>query len=182
MQYAAERDGKTFTYQQPEGIVDRGRVDAAIADWTKAAELDAAGIEAYELRALAWRVIGDQTKHVADLKQAVERDPDNAERLNHSAWILAVDPDPNVRDGKTALAYAEKACALTKRQNVRFLDTLAAALAENGRFRRAAVVQKQVIDLVKREPGADAADFETRLELYQAGKPFHLPPTTPGTP
>src|SRR5262249_33220854 len=49
------------------------------------------------------------------------------------SWILATDPNPEVRNGAEAVRMAERACQLTEFKNARMLLTLAAAYAEAGR-------------------------------------------------
>jgi tetratricopeptide (TPR) repeat protein len=49
------------------------------------------------------------------------------------------------------------------------LDTLAVALAAAGQFEEAAKYQRQAVELA---PEAEKADYRSRLELYEAGKPY----------
>jgi tetratricopeptide (TPR) repeat protein len=67
---------------------------------------------------------------------------------NEIAWLLATYPDPEVRDGRSAVTYAEKAVAATSRANASYLDTLAAAYAEAGDFVKAVTVQTEAIALL----------------------------------
>jgi tetratricopeptide (TPR) repeat protein len=49
------------------------------------------------------------------------------------------------------------------------LDTLAAAYAEEGQFEKALEWQKKALELA---PENFKADLNTRLKLYEAGKPY----------
>jgi len=49
--------------------------------------------------------------------------------LNTLAWILATSQDRTVRDPKGAIAYAQRACALTGEKEPELLATLAVAYA-----------------------------------------------------
>ena len=91
--------------------------------------------------------------------------------LNSLAWLLATSASPNVRDGKGAIAYSERAVAATNHKDDGYLDTLAAAYAEAGRFAQAIVAQQEAIAIA-----GDASrknEYLTRLKLYESGVPYH---------
>ena len=106
-------------------------------------------------------------------RQVLQLQPDHVDAINRVAWILATHPDPNVRNGAEALSLAQQACALTKQQHAPSLNTLAAALAENGQFPEAAQHMQQAIG-VARAAGQNGfvAVAEKLLVLYQSGLPF----------
>ena len=89
------------------------------------------------------------------------------------AWTLATSPDADIREPGEAVRLAERAASLTNRQNVRVLDTLAAAYAAAGQFAHAVVTQEDTLDLARRA-GVDqvATLIRARLELYRQGRPF----------
>jgi hypothetical protein len=82
---------------------------------------------------------------------------------------LATDPDPKNRDGSKAVVYAEKAVAATSRTNDAYLDTLAAAYAEAGRFTNAIEAQQDAIILLHNDE--QKRDYVSRLKLYQKNLP-----------
>ena len=92
--------------------------------------------------------------------------------LNTAAWILATDPDSNLRDPKTALNFAKKACELSDGKNAPALDTLAVAYAANGDFESALRWQAQAIERGANESAEERAGFLQRYKLYEARKPF----------
>ena len=92
--------------------------------------------------------------------------------LNTAAWILATDPDSNLRDPKTALNFAKKACELSDGKNAPALDTLAVAYAANGDFDSALRWQAQAIERGANESADERAGFLQRYKLYEAKKPF----------
>jgi tetratricopeptide (TPR) repeat protein len=100
-------------------------------------------------------------------------DANDAEALNNLAWLLATSPDPELRDGPRAVESAEKALAATKRRNVRYLGTLAAAYAEAGDFGKAVSTQKEAMALLTDEK--TKADFASRLKLYESNTPYREP-------
>jgi len=93
--------------------------------------------------------------------------------LNNLAWIMATSNDSALRDGRTAVAFAEKAVAKTGRKDPGMLDTLAAAYAEAGDFGKTEQAQREAIDL----SGEDATKsaFATRLKLYESRTPYRQP-------
>ena len=94
----------------------------------------------------------------------------NRHAQNEIAWLLATYPDPEVRDGCSAVTYAEKAVAATSRANASYLDTLAAAYAEAGDFAKAVTVQKEAIALLRTEK--EIQDYSSRLKLYESNTPY----------
>jgi tetratricopeptide (TPR) repeat protein len=98
-------------------------------------------------------------------------DQGDTEGQNGLAWLLATSGEPRLRDGTSALIFAQKAVAATMREDPYCLGTLAAAYAETGQFARAVSVQQEALALL-----ADQAlknEFTGRLQLYQANTPYH---------
>ena len=90
------------------------------------------------------------------------------------AWMLATHPDPGVRNGEEALQLARRTCDATGNQAPNFLDTLAAACAETGRFAEAVTVARRAVDLMKASGDQPKLrELENRLRLYELGQPFH---------
>lgn len=91
--------------------------------------------------------------------------------LNALAWMSATSPAADVRDGTEAVQYATQACTLTDWAQPAYIDTLAAAYAEAGDFTSAVKWQKKAMDLLK-GPASSRTDYESRLRLYESGKPY----------
>jgi tetratricopeptide (TPR) repeat protein len=106
--------------------------------------------------------------------------------LNQTAWALATSPDAKDRDGQRAVLIAETLCQITKcpitkqagiasQEGIEFMDTLAAAYAEVGRFDDA----QATIDRAMRSAGwyVKSRDqipaMDTRFQLYKKHRPFH---------
>ena len=104
-----------------------------------------------------------------DHLDALKRDPRSASTFNQLGWIWATAPDPDVRNGRQAKECATRACELSEWQEPGFLDTLAAACAEVGDFDGAVRWQQKARDLSAPE---HAADYDSRVSLYQGGKPY----------
>jgi tetratricopeptide (TPR) repeat protein len=99
-------------------------------------------------------------------------DFDTLQALNEIGWLLAVSDEAGLRNGTNAVKFAEEAVAGTHRENPRFLDTLAAAYAETQQFDKAVAVQQEAIGLAQSDK--EKNDYDSRLKLYQAKKPFRL--------
>ena len=93
---------------------------------------------------------------------------------NAMAWTLAASSDPNLRNGKKALKFAEMAVTATKRNDPGYLDTLAAAYAELGQFTNAVRVQQEAILLLKDD--GTKRDYLSHLNLYQSNTPCRIQP------
>lgn len=96
----------------------------------------------------------------------------NAGLVGTLAWVLATSPDASLRNGSEALALAESAFRANP-QDAGAVNTLAAALAENGRFSEAANAATQVLSALrgKADPNVTAL-LERRAETYRAGRPW----------
>jgi len=99
-----------------------------------------------------------------------EADAGDKASQNRLAWYLATYPDSEVRDGRTAVAYAEKAVAATRRTYASYLDTLAAAYAETGDFANAVRIQTEAMALLGTKN--EKKDYASRLNLYESGSPY----------
>ena len=100
----------------------------------------------------------------------------NEQLINRLAWLLATCPDGAVRDGAEAVRYAKRLCPDMADCSPLHLDTLAAAYAEAGQFEQATDIARLAIDRA-RARGNDALvrSITPRLDLYEAGKPYHQP-------
>jgi len=89
---------------------------------------------------------------------------------NNIAWRWATDPDPKLRNGSNAVAYAEKAVSAMSRTNAMYLDTLAAAYAEAGQFTNAVRAQQEAMVLSRTKE--EKNDYASRLKLYASATPY----------
>jgi protein O-mannosyl-transferase len=113
---------------------------------------------------------------VDEFWKALRLDPEFTEALNELAWILATDPDPELRSGTVAIHLAERACTLTHYQAPAFLTTLSAAYAEAGRFPEAIKTAQQARDLASAAGQKDLVYRNERLlQLYQSQRPYRQP-------
>ena len=147
----------------------QGELDGALADATAALDRDPELVNGYNLRASVHYQRGDFAAALADHLKAAELDPDDPGTLNFLAWLRATCPDDGLRDGAQAVRDATRACELTEYRLPGYLDTLAAAHAEAGRYEDAVRWQEKAVKLA----AADGrAEYEGRLELYKLGRPY----------
>lgn len=89
------------------------------------------------------------------------------------ARLLAASPDSQIRNGREALAIAQR--LMTNRPSIEHAETVAMALAEIGEFERAAELQRQLIAEVERQGASPTNGQRQRLESYLAGEPVREP-------
>ena len=89
------------------------------------------------------------------------------------AWVLSTSTDDSLRNGKEALELAQE-CIKAQPNSPSYLNTLAAALAENGRFAEAAVAADGALanSRLKGDPPGVQAVFQRRLALIKSGQPI----------
>ena len=109
---------------------------------------------------------GQEAEAVRWVARAADQDLPQAQ--NDYAWLLSTSSSEDIRDGDLALAYAEKAVAQVK--SAAYLDTLAAAYAELGRFAEAIRIQEEALALVADAGSEEAEALAEHLAAYQAGE------------
>ena len=107
-------------------------------------------------------------------------DPLTVPILGQVAWMLATHPSAQVRDGELAVQLAGKACQLTENRSVMPLLSLAAALAETGRYEEAASAALQGQKLAA-EAGQSQLSEQCRnfASWFRSGRPFRQPSANP---
>lgn len=141
--------------------------------WTHALEIDDENLIARGHLATALAAQGDSGAALRHF-QIVLKHRSTPEAVNNVAWTLATAGDARYRDGAQAVAYAETVCEPPRDKEPTWLDTLAAAYAEAGRYEDAVQTARRAIELA--EAGGRpslASDIRSRLELYEQGQPYH---------
>jgi tetratricopeptide (TPR) repeat protein len=154
-------------------LLARGEVAPAVQQFSKALKFAPEDPEANYRYALALTRQGDVRKAVEHYRHGLRQFEDSAEALNNLAWILATNPDPEVRNGDNAVKFAEKACKLTEYKKAVFVGTLAAAYAEANRFSDAIETAEKARLVAEAANESEIAARNMKLmELYRAQKPF----------
>ena len=136
-QKAAQLDPKSAEAQTNIGRAwaAKGRIEDAIPPLEKAVALNPDLVEAqYYLGAALYYARGLALDALAHWRAALRIQPDYLPALNEAAHVLAACPEAPARNGVEAVKLAERAVALSGGKEAQFLDTLAAAYAEAGRF------------------------------------------------
>lgn len=121
---------------------------------------------------------GQIPETVADFESLLKLTPDDFEAQVRLAEFLSSSPTESIRDGRRAVDLAQRAVAnLRDYQNsAEALSwahcVLAAAYAETGNFEKAITTQQEALKIA---PTPLKKDYQSRLELYQAGHPYRRP-------
>jgi len=151
-----------------------GEHEKAIADGNEAIRVAPKSAAAYDGRGNIWNDQRAYANAAADFETAIRLEPKYPTPYNSLAWLRATCPEEKFRNGKAAVENATKLCELAKwSDDGAHFDTLAAAYAEAGQFDKAVKWQTKAVVLAI----ADVkADYQSRLDLYKAGKPYREPP------
>ena len=154
--------------------IRREDYDRAIADCSQALAINPRSAKSLYNRGFARDRQGDPAGALGDYIQALTVNPDYIEVYNNIAWILATSPDRRLRDGRRAVALAEKAAAHTP--DVNFMDTLATAYAEAGRFEEAVAMENRVISMLAANGAAgELGPYVERMSLFEEQRPYRDP-------
>ncbi len=182
----AIKDLSRYIVLSPEddrGYIYRGlshgalkQTDRAISDLSRAIVLRPGKGDGYVFRGNTYFETGHYNLAMADFERAVQLSPKSASVHQALAWFYAACPNGDFRHGVKAVEFAHKALDAKKSDKSRsmLLETLAAAYAEAGQFKKAIHTQEQAMALVKGVEGGWAASgkqISRRLNLYKGGTP-----------
>jgi tetratricopeptide (TPR) repeat protein len=151
--------------------VHRKDYPGAIADCATGLEYHPDWISLYTLRSMAYLRSGKFDQAEQDLRTAkalAKRD----ERHCHDAlaWFRSTCPEAGRRNGAEALVEAKHSCEMVHWKRWGPLDTLAAAEAEAGDFRKAIEYEERALQMPV--PPALRPEVEARLALFRQHQPF----------
>ena len=172
---------------EPQNVDAHQKVAEALINYGKASEATAyceMVVKARPGDAHARYMLGEiwlAQKHyeeaIENFKEAMRLAPKAPPVMNALAWIYATCPKPELRNGTEAVRLAESSCELSQHHSAEFLDTLAAAYAEAGRFPDAVKTAEETRVVAEDSHDKKTADTERqRLDLYWAGKAYHEEP------
>ena len=152
------------------------RVEEAIDAWQKAVRIRPGFFQGHEGLGFAFYVQGKYRESLAQLRLALDGEPDRVSVLTLAASLMATSADASVRDGPEAVTSAERARDLTQAQDISVLDTLSAAYAETGHFDRAKDAADQAIALAEKQGDANLiAKLKAHRAKYEAFQPLRDP-------
>jgi tetratricopeptide (TPR) repeat protein len=126
-------------------LMRQGRLPEAAAELTEAVRLNSSDFVGYWHLSEVRRLQGNYPDAIASCREALRVNPNSHEALNNMAWLLATAPYADFRNGPDAVRYAEAACQQSENQVPLYIGTLAAALAEAGRFSDATQAARRAI-------------------------------------
>ncbi len=154
-------------------LLDQNQPAQAAIEFSDGLRLKPDDVRFHYRLAVALAAQGKSKQAIVQYREALRLVPDLPEVLNELAWILASDPDAQLRDGQEAVRLAECACEQTQYQAADMLITLATAYAETVRFPEAVDMAKWARDLaLASEQHTLAAKAEELLKLYQSSQPY----------
>jgi len=149
----------------------RGLIEEAITQYRKALALKPDDAKAHNNLGNALRQEGKENEALSQFESALQLNPQDPSFLINLASLLATASKESLRDGTRAVELAQRANALTRGKNVDAAETLAAALAEAGRFKEAVDAAQTAFMLAKEQSNTGKAQrLQSDLKLYQAGK------------
>ena len=160
-------------YNRGTAYSHMGSYGLAVADFTEALRLNPTCGRAYHNRGFAQTARKEYELAIADYSAALRLDPNDAIACNSLAWLWAVCPKDQLRDGPRAVEYARKACELSHWMEANYLGTLGAASAEAGQFDEALKWERMAM----KDFGyvlANGEEARQRLRLYAQKKPYRL--------
>jgi tetratricopeptide (TPR) repeat protein len=179
-QKAAEIDPRSASARNNIGriLASKGRLEDAIPYFQKAVEIDPGFVEAQQfLGAALYYARGQVQEALAHWRAALRAQPDFLPALNEAAHVLAASSEASTRNGPEAVTLAERAVELSGGREAIYLDTLAAAYAEAGRFDDAIETARRGLELATRQDQPQLREgLAARLRLYEARKPYRDAP------
>ena len=165
----ALRDGNAAAHYGLALALSRQRkIDEAIEHWQRSLEIQPDNTDARNYLGTALAGIGRTREAIEQWQQTLAFDPDNGNAANNLGWILATSPDPTLRDGDKAVAYAKHATNVPGGNNPLVYRTLAAAYAENGQFSDAISAAEHAKQLAQATGNSGlASELDRCIELFR---------------
>src|SRR6202011_2502997 len=147
--------------------------DQVIRDCSEVLRQESTFVEAAVLRAVANYALGRYSASSRELDNVIGLRPVRVETfawaLERRAWLHATCPDASLRNGRSAIDDAKKACNMTKWKEVGPIDTLAAAYAETADFDSAIRYEQQALS------ASDANEISRTLQEHMSMFKQHRP-------
>jgi tetratricopeptide (TPR) repeat protein len=151
-----------------------GRIEASLKPYADVVRINPRNADARFAYAMALVRLGRYREARDWLADAARTLPDRPEFSHALARVLAAAPDASARDGARAMALVDELLKGTK--TTALGETLAMAMAELGRFREAADVQRGVIDAAQRAGLAwEVRQMTVNLRRYERGDACRTP-------
>ena len=165
-----------------KAFLQKGQIAEAMFHYHKLLEIQPENSEARNILGTVLIQQGRVKEAIEQWQETLTTEPENGNAMSNLAWVFAASPDDSVRDGARAVELAEKALRISGGKIPMIFRTVAAAYAENGRFGEAIETAQRGVALANSQgnPGL-AAELQSNIALYQAGKPLRDPSLTNGS-
>jgi tetratricopeptide (TPR) repeat protein len=159
-------------YNMGLALKSQGKLDEAIKHFRQALQVKPDLAETHNNLALALTMTGQLDKALEHFREAVRLKPDYLEPLNRMARILAMHPEPKLRDPNQAIEIAKRAVELTGHKDAAILETLAAAYAAAGQFDQAVKTAEAALSLATAAQADELANhIRKQIQIYRQAKP-----------
>ena len=151
-------------------LFDNATFDGESCAWLNVKNIPPRAYKKIESVVFVWNLDNDRAR-----LDSVLKDSEHASDLNGRAWFLATFPVKEVRDGKQAVSDATLACEKTDWLNSYYIDTLAAAYAEQGDFDQAVKYASQAIEVIQSnedDSSSTLGNYRKRLSLFKKKQPY----------
>jgi len=154
-------------------LAREGKMDEAVRYFEDAQRIGDTDAESHLGLGTVLDAQGRWAEAVALYRFRLRMRPEDVETLNDLAWLLATCPAETVRKPAEALELAERACRLSAGKVPEPLETLAAAWAAAGDFKRASSEIRRAIEVASGLGRTDLlVEYRLRSELYEKGQAF----------
>jgi len=150
--------------------------DQVLRDCSEVLRQESTFVEAAVLRAVANSALGKYSVSLRELDNVVALRPVRVETfawaLERRAWLHATCPDASLRNGRSAIDDAKKACSMTKWKDGNSIDTLAVACAESGDFESALRYEQQAMSAPDANEMARA--LQEHMSMFKQRRPVRM--------
>jgi Flp pilus assembly protein TadD len=153
-------------------LKSQGKPDEAIKHFRQALRLKPDLAEAHNNLGLALTMTGKLDEAIEHFREAVRLKPNYPAPLNRMARILAMHPEPKLRDPSQAIEIAKRAAELTGHKDAAILETLAAAYAAAGQLDQAVKTAEAALLLAIANHADELANhIRKQIQIYRQAKP-----------
>jgi protein O-mannosyl-transferase len=164
-------------------LMRQGRLGEAAAEFRTCVDLDPSMAVARKNLGQVYIMMGKYGEGLAEFAALLRQEPGWPEVMARVARVHATCPDAAFRNGPQAVRLAHAAIAGTPTPNFLFLDTLACAYAETGRFDLAAQTMRESIEVARAANQTDVLPtLLAHLATLESGRPVRDEPPRPQAP
>jgi tetratricopeptide (TPR) repeat protein len=156
-------------------LLKLGKPTEAVADFDLAVRFQPTSAAAHAGRADAYTALGQWNEAGNDYREAVRLDAKLGRAYRGAAWLMATCPRDELRHADAALRSAEKAIKLDGNGDWTYLDALAAAQANAGKYDEAQATIEKALQMA---PDSAVEVLQSRQDLYRDGQPYRQSTTS----